>query len=72
MDLQRMLRTLVETVIQSTAEVAAGQEQALMLTTNHAKSHLEGLNELAGETGANLAELKESIVSYIQKVVCLP
>lgn len=64
-DLQRLLRTLVETVIQSNAEVAAGQEQALAVTTNQAKSQMEDLNILAGETGANIAELKASIVSVL-------
>jgi len=58
-----MLRNLVETVIQSNAEVAAEQEQALMVTTSHAKSQMEDLNQLAAETGASITELKESIVS---------
>lgn len=65
MDLQRMLRTLVETVVQSNAEMAAGQEQALAITTSRAKSQIEELNILAGETGASIAELKQSIVSNV-------
>lgn len=58
-----MLKNLVQTVIQSTAEVAAHQDQALSVTTNRAKSEIEELSVLAGETGATIAELKESIVS---------
>ena len=63
MDLQRMLKNLMQIIIQSTAEVAASQEEALSLTTNRAKSEMEELSSLAGEAGATVAELKESIVS---------
>jgi len=52
-------------VIQRTAEVTAGQEQALSMTTNLAKSEMEELSILAGETGATIVELRESIVSDI-------
>jgi len=60
-----MLNNMIHIVIQSTAEVAASQEQALSGTTNLAKLEMEELRILAGETGATIAELKESIVSNI-------
>ena len=62
-DLQRMLKNMVETVLQSNAEMAAGQEQALSITTNRAKSQMKDLSLAAGEAGASISELKESLVS---------
>jgi len=60
-----LLKNLIKIVIQRTAEVTAGQEQALSMTTNLAKSEMEELSILAGETGATIVELRESIVSDI-------
>lgn len=65
LDLERMLRNLVQTVIRGNAEVAAEREQALVLTTSRAKSQIEELSILASDTGASIAELKESIVRRI-------
>jgi hypothetical protein len=53
-------------LIQSNSEVAAEQEKALIMTTKQAKSQLEDLSLLAGQTGATIAELKESLVSQAQ------
>ncbi|KAG9245100.1 hypothetical protein BJ878DRAFT_541623 [Calycina marina] len=63
LDLQRLLRNLVETVMASNADLAASQEQALSATTNRAKAEMEDLNALAGDTGATIAELKEAIAT---------
>jgi hypothetical protein len=48
---------------QGNAEMAAGQEQALEVTTNYASSQMQYLNDLAGETGMTISELRESVVS---------
>jgi len=69
MNLQHMLKSLVQVVTQSTEEVAAGHEQALQVTTNLAKSEMKELGILARETGATIAELKDSIVSDIARVL---
>jgi hypothetical protein len=61
--LDRMLKSHFQTMARGHAEMAAGQEQALELTTSYAKSQIERLNDLAGETGDTIAELKESVVS---------
>lgn len=63
MDLQRMLKNLVDMVIQSNAEMAAEQQKALTINTHGTKSHLESLNSLAVETEATIAEVRQSMVS---------
>jgi hypothetical protein len=42
--------------------MAAEQEQALEITTKNTRYQMVHLNDLAGETGATIAELRESIV----------
>jgi hypothetical protein len=63
MDVEQMLKVLLKTIVQSNAEVAAGQEMALMATTGLATSRMNGINSLAEDTSATLNELKGSIVS---------
>jgi hypothetical protein len=48
--------------IQSHAEMASEQEKALSVNTGNAKSQLESLRNLVGETGESIAELRQSIV----------
>lgn len=57
-----MLKRLFQTAAQGNAEMAAGQEQALEIATNHAKSQIQHLNDLASETGVTISELRESVV----------
>jgi hypothetical protein len=61
-DLDRMLKTLFQTMAQGNAEMAAGQEQVLEVTMNYAKSQMQHLDVLAGETGATISELRASVV----------
>ncbi|KAH8601289.1 hypothetical protein B0O99DRAFT_736507 [Bisporella sp. PMI_857] len=70
-DLQRILRNLIESLMQSNAEIAASRERALSVTTNRAKSEMEDLSLLAGETGAAIAELKDSIWSLLPAITSL-
>lgn len=58
-----MLKRLFQTAAQGNAEMAASQEQALETATNHARSQVEHLNDLAGETGVTISELRKSLVS---------
>lgn len=62
-DLDRMLKRLFQTMAQGNAEMAAKQEQALDVATSYAKSHLVHLNDLAGETGETISDLRASVVS---------
>jgi hypothetical protein len=62
MDLQRILKNLVNTVMQSNAEIASEQEKAIVASTGSVKSQLESLNTVADETGATIAELREAVV----------
>jgi hypothetical protein len=66
MDLQRALKQLFDTVIQGNAEMASEQENAVAVNTQHAKSELESLSTLVGETKESVAMLAESIVSNYQ------
>jgi hypothetical protein len=63
MDLQRMLKSLVDMVIQSNAEMAFEQQKALSINTHGTKSQLESLNSLAVETEGTMAEVRQSMVS---------
>ena len=63
-DLDRMLRGLFQTMAQGNAEMAAGQEQALEAASSYAKLQMQHLNNLTGETGATISELRASVVSW--------
>lgn len=58
-----MLKVLIDTVIQSNAEIAAEQEHALAATTDLANSRLTGVNVLAEETYTTMNRLNSAIVS---------
>lgn len=63
-DIQRMMKTVVDTVLQSNAEMAAAQEQALVATSGTAKSRLEDINALAQNAESSFERLTFAIVSY--------
>jgi hypothetical protein len=58
-----MLKNLFQTMAQGNAEMAAGQEQALEVAASYAESQIQRLNNLAGDTGATISELRASVVS---------
>ncbi|KAM3079462.1 hypothetical protein ACMFMG_005893 [Clarireedia jacksonii] len=60
-DIQRMMHTVVETVVHSHAEMAAAQEQALVATSGTAKSRMEDINALASNTEASFERLNYAI-----------
>lgn len=62
-ELNQMMKAFLKTIFQSNEEVAAGQEMALVATTDHAASRMNGINALAEDTSATLNELKDAIVS---------
>ena len=62
-DLDRMLRGLFQTMAQGNAEMAAGQEQALEVASSYTRLQMQHLNNLTGETGATISELRASVVS---------
>lgn len=57
------MKNVVDTVLQSNAEMAAAQEHALMATTGTAKSKLEVINALAGNAESSFERLTHAIVS---------
>ena len=62
-DLQRMLQNFRDTVLQSTAEVAAEQELALVANADLATARMTGINSLAEDATATLTRLTIGIVS---------
>jgi hypothetical protein len=65
-DIQRMMQTVVDAVMNSNAEMAAAQEQALVATSATAKSRLDDINALASNTEASFERLNNAIVSAAQ------
>ncbi|KAG4032619.1 hypothetical protein MFRU_006g00890 [Monilinia fructicola] len=60
-DIQRVMKNVVDTVLQSNAEMAAAQEHALMATSGTAKSKLEVINALAGNAESSFERLTHAI-----------
>lgn len=58
------MKNVVDTVLQSNAEMAAAQEQALVATSGTAKSKLENINALAENAESSFERLTYAIVSY--------
>jgi hypothetical protein len=61
-NVDQILKVLVKTVVQSNAEVAAGQEMTLVATSDLAAFRMNGINALAEVTSATLNDLKSAIV----------
>jgi len=61
-DVYRMMRNLVNTMIHSSAEMAAEHEQALAVTTNTFQSRMRGINELTRTTQQELGSMKDVVV----------
>jgi hypothetical protein len=53
-NVQRMMKVLLDTVLASNAEVAAGQEQALAATTDLTISRMADINTVTEETLATI------------------
>lgn len=64
-DLDRVLRNFVQTIIRGNAEMAAVQEQSVTTTANLATSQIETLKDMAGETEASIKKLNEVVVSQM-------
>ncbi|KAJ8062796.1 hypothetical protein OCU04_008054 [Sclerotinia nivalis] len=60
-DIQRVMKNVVDTVLQSNAEMAAAQEQALVATSGTAKSRLEDINALAENAESSFERLTYAI-----------
>ncbi|TGO46788.1 hypothetical protein BOTNAR_0565g00050 [Botryotinia narcissicola] len=60
-DIQRVMKNVVDTVLQSNAEMAAAQEQALVATSGTAKSKLEKINALAENAESSFERLTYAI-----------
>ncbi|QSZ36144.1 hypothetical protein DSL72_007269 [Monilinia vaccinii-corymbosi] len=60
-DIQRVMKNVVDTVLQSNAEMAAAQQQAFVVTTGTAKSRLEAINALAGNAESSFERLTYAI-----------
>ncbi|KAK6602311.1 hypothetical protein H4I95_07413 [Botrytis cinerea] len=60
-DIQRVMKNVVDTVLQSNAEMAAAQEQALVATSGNAKSRLENINALAENAESSFERLTYAI-----------
>ena len=60
--MDRMIKVLLKTVMQSNAEVAAEQEIAVVAATTLAVSRMGGINVLAEDTSATLNGLRSAIV----------
>lgn len=58
------MKNVVDTVLQSNAEMAAAQEKALVSTSGTAKSKLEDINALAENAESSFERLTYAIVSY--------
>jgi hypothetical protein len=68
-DLQRMVKVLLDTVMKSNADVAAGQEQALAATTDLANSRMTDINAMAGDTVATLRGLRNVVMDQLLPAV---
>lgn len=68
-DLQRMLKVLVETTMRSNAELAAEQQMALAATADLANSRMAGYNEMAEETLTTMDGLRGIILDQILPAV---
>lgn len=60
-DIQRVMKNVVDTVLQSNAEMAAAQESALVTTSGVAKSRLEDINALAENAESSFERLTYAI-----------
>jgi hypothetical protein len=61
-DLEQMMKVLLTTIVQSNAEVAAGQEASLVATADLADSRMNEINMLAENTATTLNGLKGAVV----------
>ncbi|CAD6449326.1 d4c2e595-a039-4705-b477-c40f1496fb1f [Sclerotinia trifoliorum] len=60
-DIQRVMKNVVDTILQSNAEMAAAQERALVATSGTAKSRLEDINALAENAESSFERLSYAI-----------
>ena len=64
-----MVKVLLETVMQSNADVAVGQEQALAATTELANSRMAGINALAEDIIVTLQSLSAIVMDQLLPAV---
>jgi hypothetical protein len=67
----RMVKVLLKTIVQSNAELAAEQEKALVATTDVANTRISGINALAADTLATVDGLKSVIMELIPAVISI-
>ncbi|KAI9640626.1 hypothetical protein NHQ30_010925 [Ciborinia camelliae] len=70
-DIQRVMKNVVDTVLQSNAEMAAAQEQALVATSGTAKSRLENINALAENAESSFERLTYAIDLLIPVIISM-
>lgn len=62
-DAYQIIRNLVNTMIQSNAEMASEQEHVIAVSTNNLKTSLGGINTLVAGSEGRLMNMQDAIVS---------